>query len=322
MDTMYINNTNLARQLRENVYEPKQLNRKNEPEIIGLECKAFVGKTKTADGEVKDINVSARLSLGSADGLIEPFEPFDFLVLDAIYTLYYDKYKRFSIHDILRVITYNEKVALTPKRSKQIKNSIYKMIGMKIAINAKNEASMRKLSPDKIKHLREYNDFLPITRLIDSDNGNDRFEIKNAPPLYEYAELINRQIIAVPKILFVCNNTAPNEISKELSNTIDTIMLKRYIICRIEFMRNKRNKQGERKIKYESVFEKVGIVRESYQSETAFRHKCRKVYNKVQALLEYYKAIGYIEDYEITTRALGDADGVRIKGKIANPHNL
>lgn len=322
MDTMYINNTNLARQLRENIYEPIQLNKKKEPAITGLECKAFVGKTKTADGEMKDINVTARLTLGSIDALIEPFEPFDFLVLDAIYTLYHDKYMKFSLHDVLRVITYNEKVALTPKRSKQIKNSIYKMIGLKIAINAKNEASMRKLPSDKIKHLSEYNDFLPVTRLTGADIENTKYEINSNLPIYEYAEKINRQIIAVPKILFVCDDKAPERLRKELSNTIDAIMLKRYIICRTEIMRNQRNRLTERRINYKSMLDKLCITREKYGSETAFLHKCRKVHNKMLALLEYFKTIGYIEDFKITTLALGDISGVEVKGKIVNPQNL
>ncbi len=315
MDTIYVNNTNLARQIRENNFEIQA-----DTTAKYAKYRVFVGKTR--DDEEKDIYVIAWIPDKIENFSLQPFEPFDFLVLDAIYTLYHDKYMKFSLHDVLRVITYNEKVALTPKRREQIKSSINKMIGLKIAIDAQKEIKMRKSEVEKDNPLMNYNDFLPITRLSEMENTNTKFQINNNLPIYEYAEKINRQIIAVPKILFVCDDKAPEKIKKELSNTIDAIMLKRYIICRIEIMRNQRNRFSERRINYESMFDKLGITREHYASQTAFRHKCRKVHNKTLTLLEYFKTIGYIEDYKISTLALGDISGVEVRGKIVNPKNL
>lgn len=320
MDTMYINNTNLARQIRENNYEIQPL--KKGSKVKCAKYQARVGKTR--DEEENEIYVIAWITDTREDFSPKPFEHFDFLVLDAIYTMYHDKYMKFSLQDILRVITYNEKVALTPKRREQIKSSIDKMTGLKIAIDAQKEIKMRKTKIEKDNSLKAFNDFLPITRILGAEgkNSNTKYRINSNIPIYEYAEKINRQIIAVPKILFVCGDKATENLKKELSNTIDAIMLKRYIICRTEIMRNQRNRFSERRINYEAMFEKLCITREKYGSETAFLHKCRKVHKKTLALLEYFKLIGYIEDFKISTLALGDISGVQVRGKIVNPQIL
>ena len=119
MDTMYINNTNLARQIRENNYEIQPL--KKGSKVKCAKYQARVGKTR--DEEENEIYVIAWITDTREDFSPKPFEHFDFLVLDAIYTMYHDKYMKFSLQDILRVITYNEKVALTPKRREQIKST-------------------------------------------------------------------------------------------------------------------------------------------------------------------------------------------------------
>ena len=140
------------------------------------------------------------------------------------------------------------------------------------------------------------------------------YRLLQKPALYDYAEKV-RQFITVP-IKIMANS------HKTISDSIDVIQIKRYLIMRIEEMKHSGNGMHSdiisyhwydaKKKKTKGMFSTLG-----YSDAISPGKKGRKlksnIHSKVLRILDYYKEIDYIDDYEIVYEGRQKIKGVRIK---------
>ena len=106
------------------------------------------------------------------------------------------------------------------------------------------------------------------------------WELIKPPALYQYATEME-QIITVDKAVLL----APN-----ITNTDDVIVMKHYILRRIEAMKNNSNHMDSRKILFSTIFSNCDI------NETTRRKSQRKREDVIE-ILKGLKSIGYIKDF-------------------------
>ena len=107
------------------------------------------------------------------------------------------------------------------------------------------------------------------------------YEIFKEPILYSYASQ-KKNTYTLPDISYL---TLP----ESLDLTVDNVILQRYLIERIEGMKNPNNTLGC-VIRYEAIYEILGI------QETSREYK-RKTRDKVKKFLDNWKDLAYIKDY-------------------------
>lgn len=233
---------------------------------------------------------------------------YDCAVADAIYSLYKSDYDTFSVRHILHVLSGDEKQTLSAQKKANIEDSLTRLSKTELVIECTDEMRKReKIAPEETCELR--GPFLTLTKT----GKKYRLEDISDMPLYQYAEM-NKQFISVPwEHLDVTS----------LTNTNENIVIKRFLIQRLEIMRNPNNRVLERKIIYsrtggkDGMLADIGIQRKDY-SEAGWKNKIRKIHNAVTTILDYYKYKEYIEDYK---EIRGDGNvirGVEIIGKIQN----
>lgn len=252
---------------------------------------------------------------------------YDCAVADAIYTLYKGEYRRFSIRQILQVLSGDTEQTLTDTKRTEIVESIERLRLAKIKIDCTQEMYARRVLSREDEICILEGNFLNI------DDAGKKYCLNHLKdiPLYRYAEM-NKQMIAVPPEL-LCIYTTENGKRKKLSDTRETILVKRYLIQRLEIMRNPRNSANGRKISYywedaskshaSGMLNDLQISMEECSSEAAKRHKFLRIHNSVIKILEYYKNdLHYIEDYEVRRGARGTIKGVEIIGNIKPLYTL
>ena len=136
-------------------------------------------------------------------------------------------------------------------------------------------------------------------------------------PLYAYGEKTS-QMISFPRDLLHVRTS-----SGKLSDTHETILIKRYLIRRLEILRNKRKKEkdGFKTISFLEKGELAALLKinERFPSKEDRAQKLRKLRRlrmTVMQILAYYKQIHYIEDYRETAR------NVEIIGSVNDPWKL
>lgn len=175
-----------------------------------------------------------------------------------------------------------------------------------------------------------------------------RYYIKDKMPLYNYMEY-TRQIIGVPIDLLDINentNCTDDSKRKRKNDTQEVVMLKHILIRRIEVMRNSKNNSPDRRIsfirrnsvgqrKYSGILPLMGISREydfggnvksngatgignkkEYYTTSAWAHKKQQVIGHIIDILDSFKKIGYIEDYELEKKGDNNVKNIIIKGEI------
>lgn len=239
---------------------------------------------------------------------------YDMAVLDAVYTLYVNNQSIFSPEMLLRIMSGNFQQDASPQKIGTITRSINKLRHIDIRIDYTDEARLRKLI-DKSHTAVITSYLLPVDETeIRAANGKTihAYRLLMEPALYIYARIIN-QIIHVPTVLLETNGT--------LSDTDEVIVLKRYLIKRIEGMRNSKNKLISKKITYEwydiktksrkGMFAELGYDAKDF-TESAWRNKKSKLHNIVLKLLTTYRHEGYIKSFTEVRGAKSIIEGVVI----------
>ncbi len=290
INTIYMNNTKIANELRKYHNQP------------GMEYRINVGRRE------RPIPVRYRID---AD-----LTPFDCMAADAVYTLLRNGYTSFSLGQVLRVMSGDERQTLTREKKQALEESIRRLSGAYLEIDCRKE--LRHRGGERDDSGRIYGIFLPVRR-----KGKCSYEITGSLPLYEYAEM-NRQIIAfLPKLL----QTASEDAGERMSNTEERMLMKHYLIRRLELMRSPQNSMKERRIIYihkshsafggdAGMFPEIGLVPSDYSSEASWKNKRQKVHGSVCRILDYYQKIGYIEGYAVEKGEHGLVKGVEIQGEI------
>lgn len=144
-----------------------------------------------------------------------------------------------------------------------------------------------------------------VSRVTKKEKVYYRFLTKSI--IYEYAERFNR-IACVPKKLL--DNGVPNN--------VETIPLQTAVLKKISLIKNDHNNYYTNKISYEWYSEKdkkmhglladLGLSREQYSSNSAWRNKKSKIHRDVGLILQKCQDEGIISGYEEMK------DGQKIQG--------
>ena len=293
-------------------------------------------------GNKNDINIITEFRIS------KNFSNFDCDVADAIYTIYQNGYGSFTPGQILRVLSGDDKQTIVKGyNKKRIIDSINLLRSTMIEIDCSQEMQSRGI---KVEHIGEAS-FLAVEKII----KNDKYEMQLREnysivktekyadffmPLYGYAEMLH-QFCSFHKPLLYSESAAER---LRISNTIENIQIKRYLIRRLDKVRNANQRYWDAKdgtrllhpaayksaclfkdfttIIYEreshnagggtvGMLASLGIYKREDGTKDAWRHKRHKVHHIVLQFLEYYKEIGYIKSYEVIN---GEKDARLIRG--------
>lgn len=298
-DNIYMNICKVFQEMYKNKWEPDVLN--------------------TIEVGSRGSSMTCRYQITLPEGVKQVvFSYYDAVVYDAIYTLYRENYSKFTLTDLIRVMSGDERIRFyctgdkVQKREQRLRDSLERLRNTAIAIDYSEEVRMRELKDEKGKPLEGFvADYLvPVAA---EKKGKTYWFLEDREfPVYKYAEDIG-QMICVPREML-----APSELLKKViadeefqnseegkklleavkfSSTDEIILLKRILIQRLEIMRNTKNNIDARRIRYygvkpnEGIFPQAGIYRENFAQDIKFvsdrgkvRFESRGWKNKVCAI--------------------------------------
>lgn len=128
------------------------------------------------------------------------FSYYDAVVYDAVYTLYRANCSKFTLTDLLRVMSGDEKVRFyctkgkIQKREQRLRDSLEKLRNTTIAIDYSEEVQMRELKDDKGKPLEGFVADYLIPVAVEKNGKAYWFLEGRELPVYKYAEDIGQMI--------------------------------------------------------------------------------------------------------------------------------
>lgn len=212
---------------------------------------------------------------------------YDKIVHDAVCSLYAAGNETFTPEMVYRAMNgMVESEFVSPKSISMIVESLEKMRVTDIAIDYTDQLRMTNPS-DTFDLARVSGAMLLMQKVTVSTGGVTKwaYRLTSMPVVYEYSRLI-KQIIPIPLQLL---NT------KETTRSTDTvIIIRQYILQRVELMKNKKNNMNSRTISYDTIYELLN---------TPDDRKLRKtVRDQTERLLDNYVNIHYIKSYEIVKK--------------------
>lgn len=287
----YMNNTKVARVIS---------TKAPAVEAEGKTLKIEINKEKSAFNLV-DLYLDSHLSFS------HKIVPFDMAVMDAVYTIFCSGQDVFSTEQIACVFSGNEKHRATAKLLQMIQESIDKLRFISIRINCTDEINTRrdlKKYKDKVEYLVHESYLLPVEKVELKYRANGKvvqaYQLIKKPALYTYAEMLH-QIIDVPAEIL---NT-----TEKVNDTIDAVMIKRYVIKRVEQIKHRKktnstlNSDALSYLWYGVKGEPRGLYAElgfvSDMTKENWRTKIKpRIHKIVCEVLESLKERGSILDYE------------------------
>ncbi len=241
------------------------------------------------------------------------FSFYDKIVLDGVYTIYensesavFNSPTVFSLRELLHAISCKETQSLSDEKKAALEKSVKKLSETEIIIDCKEEYKKRGIDKEGFY----------CGKLLDLEKTSGKqakYSLKRAISVFEYAEDLG-QIIAVPPKLFMCN--------KSLSNTEEVIKIKRYLISRLETLRNPNNSVYETNIsycrygngaqKFAGLMYDIGIERNDFLSKASWEKKIKKVHKTVTDILNYFVDIKYIYSFKESLDGKKNVIGVEI----------
>ena len=185
---------------------------------------------------------------------------------------------------IFRVLSGNkDNASPTPEMLEAIDRSIERMSVIRVTINATQEVKAGYNVEDT------YSDYLlntTIARRTMYGKTVEAIKINTPPILYIYANAKNQIARMNVKML-----DAP------VNNTQENIMLKGYLARRLATAKGKKEERW-RTIKYDTIYEYLGLRAEDFKSRAEFDNKKKYVRDKgVKPILEYWKKEGEIKAF-------------------------
>lgn len=240
----------------------------------------------------------------------------DCIVMDAVYTIYLSGSDIFTPEMVLRVVTGNMEIDVTPHKRDMVCSILEKLSSVRICIDCTEEMLARKVIRKGLRYsLESY--LLPLEK-VQVMAGNhlkvmEAYRLIKKPVLYEYTEKVG-QFITFPTVLLDTKK-------KGLSDTVEVIQIKRYLIQRIEQMHHD-NKLNSKKISYywrdsktgkeRGLLPTMGFKRQDF-SDKEWRKLKSRIHRSVQKILSYFVEIGYIAGYSIDYEGRQKIKGVIIE---------
>lgn len=212
---------------------------------------------------------------------------YDKIVHDAVCSLYSAGNEIFTPEMVYRAMNgMVESEFVSPKSIKMIVESLEKLRVTDIAIDYTEQLRMTN-TQDDFDMARVSGAMLLMQKVTVSTGGVTKwaYRLVANPILYEYSKLL-KQIIPIPLQLL---NT------KETTRSTDTvIIIRQYILQRVELMKNKKNNMHSRIISYDSIYELLDAPEDRKLRAT--------IRSQTERLLDNYVNIRYIDHYEIVRR--------------------
>lgn len=262
----------------------------------------------------KNVSVTVDLTAGDNLYLSNPnITQYDRAVMDSAYTLMENGASAFTPEMLVRVMCGNPDADVTPQKVGAVTRSINKLSMIRITIDCTDELVARK----KIKpgHKALLTSYLMPVREITVRSANHQaamrgYQFLEKPVLYSYAEQV-KQIISFDTRLLKNGG--------DLSNTDEVIIIKRYLIRRIEMLKNSRNDVCSGKISYQwydakrneekGMFHALGYDPKNYRQ---WKVKRNKIHGYVTAILNDFIKDNYIDGYEVNREDRNRIAGVTV----------
>lgn len=238
-------------------------------------------------------------------------------VADAVYTLF-SKYERdsFTIGQVLRILSGDGRQTLTKQKRQEIEESIERLRNTSIEIFCEEEMQER----EKKKEHRMSLPYLYQGAFLNVRKEDKRYffeEGKNPMPLYGYGEQ-TRQMISFPSALLQVRGGG----GQKLRDSAETVFVKRYLIRRLEILRKNPRKKND-DFRYISLRDNKDLavhlrLSERFPSKERRAQKRRRLQVSVLEILEYFKEISYITEYDYQEAA----QSVKIIGGVKKPWKL
>ena len=345
-DFLLVNDTDLAemrkqfldmqKQLKIHGYYMNNTKMMNYITTHNVRYNEYIPISNTAYGDGED----TRVCLKTVTGMPGPqISMFDRTVMDAIYTLLRNGYPFASVQTITKVVYGSLEKKAKDSQKKAVKESLERLQQICVCLDCENELTRRGVIHDqgfdeetgeefRIAFGKQlmYND---ATDVISVNGRKVTVYFLNRNVLYLYAEKVH-QIISIPwelrDVSHFPEEYVPDSDGKCVGILIkqvdkDTIVIRDYLIRRIEVMKNADNNMSVRKISYEwydknaeerkGMFSELGYERENYSN---WRKKRNLLNGRVQALFKYYAAIGYIDSAEQTGKKNRKDGHTRVAG--------
>lgn len=269
----------------------------------------YVNKTKIAQELRKGKMAGSDLEIGGEKGTTvsfvvsgEKFTYFDMMVADAVYTLMKHRVQTIYARSVMGLLSGNEKLMLRPERTKEVENSIRKMISAHIVIDRRGSEDYGfEYDDQKDKKVIE-GAFLPLTE----KNSGFGYKPGTIPLLYEYAEILNGQ--------FFSFQTEHLRV-EGLPTSMENLAMTHYLLFRIHMLskydKNKRKTKNiekdeqirpfsysvtSRVLRFDNMIDLLKIAKPNGK-----RYEERKVKvlweDKMIKILEHLKTEGVIEKY-------------------------
>lgn len=185
-----------------------------------------------------------------------------------------------------------EESAKIQKHYNSISESMEKLRYTNVKIHLKNEISERKLTIYN-ENMEDgiIDSMLLCWKSITLKSKNHTvtgYKINDIPILYEYASIISKQVLTIDI----------NVLNTPINNTSNVIILKNYLIRRIEVIKNKKNKQSQNTILLSTIYELLNIY-EGDKTTKQIEKATSKIRKDIGDILGYWKGINYIKNYKV-----------------------
>ena len=232
---------------------------------------------------------------------------FDKAILNGVSSLLIAGTIYFTIPMLYHAMSGNENPSMREVAVKTIRDRLEFMRHSTITLDITEEAAANflKIGQD-LQSLNVSRYLLPMNRMNAVLNGRDveAYFLIDTPPLFQYASS-KRQISLVDMELLNVHFTADSPLAGTgLNNTPATIVLKNYLLTRIEGMKNQHNRLQSRKILFSSIYEELG-------EPSPIKQRRQRLRNYTEIYLEYLTQQNYISGYAFT-RTGRSVDGVEI----------
>lgn len=220
---------------------------------------------------------------------------FDLAVMDSVYTLFKNGCASFTPEMVARIMSGNMKGDVKPQKAGAVTKSLRKLALIRITLDCTQEFKERGITVRKGDKALYTDYLLPMSEIqIKAVNGDvylNGFSLKEVPVLYDYAERIGR-IASVPTSLLDVSG---------INDTEDGILVRRYVIQRVEELKRARNKSSLKEIIYYDTEIGKGALSELWYNETFknVRDKKAKLHKMIINVLQTFEKEDYIKGYTV-----------------------
>jgi len=215
---------------------------------------------------------------------------FDKAILNGVSSLLIAGTIYFTIPMLYRAMIGSENPSMREEAVRTIRDRLEFMRHATITLDCTEEAAAHFIKEGQnLQSLTVSQYLLPMNRMNAVLNGREveAYFLIDTPPLFQYASS-KRQISLVDMDLLNVHFEADSPMAgASLNNTPASIVLKNYLLTRIEGMKNPNNRLQSRKILFSSIYEELG-------EPSPIKQRRQRLRNYTEIYLEYLTQQNYI----------------------------